>query len=331
MDEHGDVPTLAAAGVSRATAERLLRDVAPLVATTDPDSRTLSVPTFCSAIEIGGGLALIATTDGVGTKRALMSDRLGDLGRDLVANNVNDVATVGAQPLGFLDYLSCGELDPGGARAILEGIVAACREAGCVLLGGETAEHPGLQRPGELDLAGFAIGVCATRELVTGERAQAGDAIVGVAASGPHASGFSLIRHAFGRAGRAVPDGFLAPTPVYVPAVRAVLEHCDVHAMANVCDGGLTENLPRGLPDGLGAEVRPSAWPRPAWVDELAGLGCPEDELRRAVNMGIGYAFVVAPVDADRALATLAGAGHEAWVVGEVVAPGGPDRVAYAG
>lgn len=322
-------PTLEAAGVSRRTADRFLRAVAPLLEATDPDSRRLDVASFCEAIDLGGGLALVATTDGVGTKRALMGERLADLGRDLVAYNVNDVATAGVRPLAFLDYLSCGELDPGRAGAIVEGIAAACREAGCVLLGGETAEHPGIQAPGEIDLAGFAIGVGRTDELVTGAAVRAGDAIVGVASSGPHASGFSLIRHLFDRAGRRVPDSFLAPTPVYVGAVTAVMDRCDVRAMANVCDGGLTENLPRALPDPLGARVRPGAWPRPAWVDELAGLGCAEDELRRVVNMGVGYAFVVPPGDAEEAVAAVEGAGHSAWAIGEVAEDAGPERSAY--
>jgi phosphoribosylformylglycinamidine cyclo-ligase len=323
--------TLEAAGVSRRVTDRVLREVAPLLAGTDPNRRMLRVPSFCSAIDVGRGLALVTTADGVGTKRALMSHRPADLGRDLVAYNLNDVVTVGAQPLAFLDYLSFGRLDPELARGILTGVAAACRDAGCVLAGGETAEHPGVQRPGDLDLAGFAVGTCAIDELVVGDATHAGDEIVGVASSGPHASGFSLIRHLFARAARPVPPDMLAPTALYVRAVRAVLAHCSVRAMANVCDGGLTENLPRALPAGLGAAVDPGAWPRPGWVAELAGLGCSESELRRVVNVGIGYAFVVAAGEASRAIDALAACGHRAWLIGEVVASAGGDRVLYAG
>lgn len=323
-------PTLENAGVSRRTADRVLREVAPLLAGTDPGGRMLPVPSFCSAFELGRGVALVLTTDGVGTKRALMTQRPADLGRDLVAYNVNDVVTVGAEPLAVLDYLSFGRLDAALAEGILAGVAAACAETGCVLAGGETAEHPGVQRAGDFDLAAFAVGTCAVDQLITGEAARVGDEIVGVASSGPHASGFSLIRHVFTRAGRPVPADMLAPTALYVHAVRAVLERCAVHAMANICDGGLTENLPRALPAALGAAVDPAAWPRPRWVEELAALGCAEAELRRTVNVGIGYAFVVAAGDASGAIDVLARCGHRAWRIGEVVASVAADRVVYA-
>jgi phosphoribosylformylglycinamidine cyclo-ligase len=304
---------------------------APLLLATDGDRRALDVPGFCSAIALPGGLALIATTDGVGTKRSLMADRLADLGRDLVAYNVNDVATVGVQPLAVLDYISVGALDVGRAHELLAGMADACRAAGCVLLGGETAEHPALQGPSDLDLAGFAVGIAPVTELVTGATVEPGDELVGLESGGPQASGFSLIRRAFAAAGRPVPDSFLAPTRVFVRAVAALRAGCDVRAIANICDGGLTENVPRSLPQGLAAVLDPSSWPRPAWVDELAAIGCSEDELRRVVNMGIGYTFVVARGQAGDAVELLRDGGFEAWRIGTVETESGGGRARYTG
>lgn len=315
----GDVAlTLEGAGVRRAAAEQLLRSVMPLLQSTDPARRKLDIPDFCAAVRVGDQ-ALAATTDGVGTKRALMGNRMADLGRDLVAYNVNDLAAVGIKPLAFLDYLSWGRLDVERSRELFEGMAAACREAGCILLGGETAEHPGIQAPNQLDLAGFAIGVGEVSSLVTGAAAAVRDPVIGIASTGPHASGFSLIRLAFARAGREVPASMLRPTPVYVSAVRRVQEQCEVRALSHICDGGLLENASRGLPDGLGAEFQWGGWPDPAWVKELRSVGCADDDLRRAVNMGIGFTIVVAPSDERKAIAVLAEEGHEAWTIGHVV------------
>jgi phosphoribosylformylglycinamidine cyclo-ligase len=321
--------TLEAAGVSRATAACLLRQIVPLLGSTDPSGCVLSVPDFCCAIDLGDGQALVATTDGVGTKRALMGDRLEDLGRDLVAYNVNDVAALGVQPLALLNYLSFGFLDPSRARALIEGMAAACREAGCVLLGGETAEHPDIQGHDQLDLAAFAVGIATHSELITGTSVAPGDEIIGVTSTGPQASGFSLIRRAFERARQPIPDYFLVPTAVYVPAMHAMRQYCDVHAIANICDGGLTENLARSLPESLRAVINLSAWPRPAWVEELLMLGCQEEELQRVVNMGIGYVFVVPPADAESAQAVLKEAGHDAWRIGRVEIANSTEQVTY--
>jgi phosphoribosylformylglycinamidine cyclo-ligase len=329
MSASGSSLTLQGAGVSRAAAERLIAVVRPLLRSTDTEGRAIDVPGFASAVRIGD-LALVATTDGVGTKRALMSQRMSDLGRDLVAYNVNDVAVVGGRPLAFLDYLSWGRLDQHRAERLFEGMAAACIEAGCILLGGETAEHPGLQAPGDLDLAGFAVGIAPVDELVTGADAAPGDPIVGVASSGPHASGFSLIRHAFARAGRPVPETMLTPTPVYVPTIAALRERCRVRALAHVCDGGLVENVVRALPAGLGAELWPDALPRPAWFDELVGLGCAENELLATVNSGVGITVAVAPGDEATAVAAAADHGHRAHVIGRVVDVGDGPRVRYA-
>jgi phosphoribosylformylglycinamidine cyclo-ligase len=320
--------TLRGAGVSRTLAEELVDRILPAVRGTDPDRIVLDVPPFAAAVRVGD-LALVATTDGVGTKRALMRHRMAELGQDLVATNVNDVAALGVAPLLFLDYLSCGRLGLDWATELLTGMAAACRRAGCVLLGGETAEHPGIQGEDELDLAGFAVGVAPPARLVTGRRCEPGDAVVGIASAGPHASGFSLIRHAYAQAGRPVPDAVLAPTPIYSSAVTEACARFDVHALANICDGGLTENVVRGLPEHLGVRIRPAAWPRPEWVTALLGLGCAESELRASVNVGIGYVVVVGPAAAGGLLAALARRGLTAWTVGEVV-PAGGQRVRYA-
>jgi phosphoribosylformylglycinamidine cyclo-ligase len=321
--------TLAAAGVSRAAAARLLEEVGPCLDSTDPDGRVLRLPGFSAAIEVGEGLVLAATVDGVGSKRTLMRDCPAELGRDLVAYNVNDLAAVGVRPLAFLDYLSADRLDVDFARQLLEGMAAACREAGCVLLGGETAEHPGIQGPGEVDVAGFAVGLARRDELVDGMRCRAGDAIVAIASAGPHASGFSLIRHAFARVGRPVPAGFLAPTPVLSPVIEAATRAAPVTALAHICDGGLTENLTRGMPEWLGAAIRLRSWPCPSWVEELLAVGCREDDLRSTVNVGVAFALAVSPGHEGSVLGVAAAAGHAAWTIGEVVRWEGGPRVAY--
>jgi phosphoribosylformylglycinamidine cyclo-ligase len=324
-----DWPTLVGAGVSRAAAARLLEEVGPCLKSTDPEGRVLPLPGFCAAIEVGEGLVLAATVDGVGSKRALMRDRPADLGRDLVAYNVNDLAAIGVRPLAFLDYLSVGRLDVGFAAPLLDGMAAACRAAGCVLLGGETAEHPGIQGPEEVDLAGFAVGLARREELVDGSRCRAGDVIVAIASAGPHASGFSLVRQAFARAGRSVPAGFLAPTPVLSPLIAAARRAAPVTALAHVCDGGLTENLTRGMPERLGAVIRLGSWPRPGWVEELLAIGCREDHLRATVNVGVAFALAVRPGHEAQVLCAAAAAGHSAWTIGEVVSREGGPHVAY--
>jgi phosphoribosylformylglycinamidine cyclo-ligase len=323
--------TLHNAGVSRPLADELIARVLPRMRTTDRDRRLIPVPGFAGALALEhGGDALVLTTDGVGTKRVLMLERMRDLGRDLVATNVNDVTALGARPLAFLDYLSCGRLELSWAVELLEGVADACLDAGCVLVGGETAEHPGVQRPDDLDLAGFAVGICPRDRLVTGAGVRAGDVVIGLASSGPHASGFSLIRHVFDRSGRPVPASFLEPTVLYGAAVAALRDTVEVLAIANICDGGLTENVPRAFSGALGAVVDPGAWPVPGWVRELVAMGCEPAELRRSVNVGIGYTVVVRRGQAGAALGAVRSAGYTAWEIGEVISaePAG-ERVRY--
>lgn len=275
---------------------------------------------------------LVAGTDGVGTKLmlALAADRLDDLGRDLVAMCANDVAVTGAEPLFFLDYYATGHLDVARGERLVAGIAAGCREAGCALVGGETAELPGLYAGKDFDLAGFCVGVVERDAILTGAAVAAGDAVLGIASNGPHATGYSLIRRVLEASGadlaepldgRPLGDRLLAPTTIYVRAIRSLLEAVPVHALAHITGGGLVGNLPRVLPAGLGAVLDPDAWPHPtifAWLAEKGRIK--EAEMFRVFNMGVGLAAVL-PADAlAPAQEALAGLGLEAWPIGRIEA-----------
>ena len=273
---------------------------------------------------------LVAGTDGVGTK-LLLAGELGEhdgIGIDLVAMCVNDVLVTGAEPLFFLDYFATSHLDVDHAAAVVRGIAAGCRTAGCALIGGETAEMPGLYARGDYDLAGFCVG-CVERSAMLGpERVNAGDAIIGIASSGPHANGYSLIRRVLADSGAdtAAPCGettlgaaLMAPTRIYVDAVRALLAQTTVHSLAHITGGGLRDNLPRALPAGTRARLDAGRWPRPAVFDWLAQAGgIAEPEMLRTFNCGIGMAAIV-PLDAaEAALTALAGCGETAHLIGRV-------------
>jgi phosphoribosylformylglycinamidine cyclo-ligase len=245
---------------------------------------------------------LAASTDGVGTKLVLArrAGRLRDAGRDLAAHCVNDVLTTGAEPLFLLDYVAADRLDLADVAELVDGAASVCREAGCALLGGESAEMPGVYREGQIDFAGTCVGLVSRDAVIDGTRVEDGDVVLGLPSSGLHANGFSLVR-------RLVADGdfdadlLLAPTRLYLDDVRRLRAGCDVRALAHVTGGGIAGNLARVLPDGLGARVDPASWERPAvyrWLDEL---GVPENEQRRVFNLGIGYCAVVPAGDAARA------------------------------
>ncbi len=277
---------------------------------------------FAAAQALPPGLRdplLVSATDGVGTKLLLARqlDRLDGLGQDLVAMCVNDLVCSGAQPLGFLDYLAVGALDPGEAAGLVRGVAEACRRCGCALVGGETAELPGLYAPGHFDLAGFAYGVV-ERELAWGPaRVRTGDLVVGVASSGLHANGFSLVRALVDEG--ALPadaDLLLAPTRLYAPEVARVrTEGVEVHAVAHITGGGLPENLPRALPAGLRAALDPAAWSIGAAAEAVLATGrvAPE-EAWSTFNMGLGLCLVCP----ERSAARVAAAVSEAAVVGFV-------------
>ena len=281
---------------------------------------------FAGLVSAGGyrDPVLVAGTDGVGTKLMLQREagRLRDSGIDLVAMCVNDVLTCGADPVLFLDYIAVGRLDPERVADVVEGVADGCRQAGCALLGGETAELPDMYGRDDLDLAGFALGIVERDGIVDAARVAAGDAVIGLASSGAHANGFTLVRRLLERAGAVpgdAPGDLLAPTRIYAARRGALRDACDVRAMAHITGGGLPGNLPRVLPDGLGARVDESLWPQPAVLGWLAELGVERDEMRRVFNGGLGYVAIVPATDTAAAIAACAGAGCEAWLAGEVV------------
>ncbi len=284
---------------------------------------------------------LVASTDGVGTKLvvAQATGRYDTVGVDLVAMCVDDLVCVGAEPLFMLDYIATGKVDPDHVATVVAGVHEGCRQAGCALIGGETAEHAGVMAVDELDLAGFAVGVVQQGTQLGPERVRAGDAIVGLASPGLRSNGYTLARHvlleragldlgdpAWQGADHSVADELLRPSVIYTPAVlatRAALGAA-LHACAHITGGGIVGNLPRALPDELGARLDRSSWEEPRVFAEIQRLGAVDsDEMDRVFNRGIGMALVVDPAAADAALAALAEAGREAKVIGEVTA-GGP-------
>jgi phosphoribosylformylglycinamidine cyclo-ligase len=322
------------AGVSLGAAEDVVARIAAAVESTRTRDVLSSLGGFSGLYTPSAGdPAIAAGCDGVGTKILLgaAAGRLHGLGVDLVAMSVNDVITTGARPAFFLDVITCGRLDPERIGELVEGIADGCRQAGCALLGGETAEHPDMMEPDEFDMAGFAVAVGERRDLVGGARVKAGDAVIGLPSSGPHANGFSLIRRLVERAavsltdtpaelgGASVADALLEPTRIYARAVALVTATLDVHAMAHITGGGIPGNLARPLPDGLGAEIDLGSWDRPPVFGWLASLGVEEEEMRRVFNLGLGYAVVVADDATDLALATLEKAGEQPWIAGRVV------------
>lgn len=324
------------AGVDIDAADALVEDIKQLAATTQRPEVLGGVGGFGALMRLPSGYrdpVLISGTDGVGTKLRLGIDegRVRGLGIDLVAMCVNDILCCGAEPLFFLDYYATGKLDRATAAEVVGGIADGCRQAGCALIGGETAEMPGMYGSGDFDLAGFAVGVAEADAIVDGRRhVHPGDVLVGLASSGLHSNGFSLARAVVARQGagmdhdvdgRPLGDLLLAPTRIYAPAVKALLGRLPVHAMAHITGGGLTENLPRVLPEGCGAEVDPHAWPRPAIFDWLAGSGpVTPEEMLRTFNCGIGFVFVLPAASRDAALQRLRDAGETPCVIGQVVA-----------
>jgi phosphoribosylformylglycinamidine cyclo-ligase len=278
---------------------------------------------------------LVSGADGVGTKLrvAQMLDRHDTVGIDLVAMCANDVLTSGAEPLFFLDYIATGRVDAGRIETIVSGIAEGCRQAGCALLGGETAEHPDVMDPDDYDLSGFCVGVVDRERIVDGTGLEAGDVVLGLGSSGLHSNGYSLVRRVLveGRerelemphtelGGARLGDALLEPTRIYARSVQRVLEELNVRSMAHVTGGGMTENLARCVPAGLAVRVRKGSWPEPGIfgvVAREAGLG--EDEMYRTFNMGIGFALVLGPDDAPPAAVLLREAGESVTEIGEIV------------
>ena len=293
--------TYSEAGVSLAKAVDVVERLRDAVASTNLAGRARGYGAFAGLYELDGSRLLAATTDGVGSKLVLArrAGRLRWAGADLAAHCVNDVMTTGAEPLFLLDYVAAAELDLDEVAELVGGAADVCREAGCVLLGGETAELPGVYRAGELDFAGTCVGIVSRADVVDGSRVRAGDAVLGLASSGLHTNGFSLVRALVGDDGFD-PDLLLAPHRLYAHELRELRDAADVRALAHVTGGGIAGNLARVLPAGLGALIDTRSWDRPpvfAWLDER---GVPEEEQRRVFNLGIGYCAVVPPADANR-------------------------------
>jgi phosphoribosylformylglycinamidine cyclo-ligase len=291
-----DDQTYAAAGVSLATAEAVVDRLRAAVDSTRTPAVAGSFGAFAGLYAIDERRLLAASTDSVGSKLVL-GRRAGKLrwcGADLAAHGINDVLTTGAEPLFFLDYVAASSIDTEQVAELVEGAAEVCRAAGCAILGGETAELPGIYREEELDFCGTVVGVVDRDDLIDGARARHGDLVVGLPSAGIHANGFSLVRRIVGD------DPFdaellLPPTRCYLDDVRSLRSRAEVHAMAHVTGGGIAGNLARVLPDGVGAVIDPASWRRPAVFGWLAEQGVPEDELRRVFNIGIGFCAVVPP------------------------------------
>ena len=273
---------------------------------------------------------LVSGTDGVGTKlRLAMQLGIHDtIGIDLVAMCVNDLVVAGAEPLFFLDYYATGKLDVSTATQVVSGIGAGCEQAGCALVGGETAEMPGMYEGEDYDLAGFCVGVVEEDSIIDGSRVQPGDALIGLASSGAHSNGYSLIRKILEVSGadtsaaldgRTLGEALLAPTRIYVKPLLALMKHCDVRALAHITGGGLLENIPRVLPEGCRATLDTTSWEEPELFRWLARAGNVErQEMYRTFNCGIGMVVCVPQADCDRAIAFLQEQGETAWRLGKV-------------
>jgi phosphoribosylformylglycinamidine cyclo-ligase len=333
------------AGVDIEAGDEAVRRIGPLARSTFRSEVLGGIGAFAGFVSLPAGYrqpVLVSSADGVGTKLkvAFLADRHDTVGLDLVAMGVNDVLVHGAEPLYFLDYIGTARLDPSRVEAIVRGIARGCREAGCALVGGETAELPDLYAPGEYDLAGFAVGVVERGRIVDGSAVRPGDVVVGLASSGLHANGFSLARRIvfdvmalkidspFPGTGRSVADELLEPTLIYAKPVLGLLARADVRvsAMAHITGGGITGNLPRVLPEGCRAVLRPGAWPVPPVFGVLQEAGKVGDaEMFRTFNMGVGYVIVARPAAAGdaagllRAMAEALGPGVRLHRLGEIV------------
>jgi phosphoribosylformylglycinamidine cyclo-ligase len=333
----GESYTYAKAGVSIAAGNALVRAIAPLAKTTARPGADAALGGFGGFFDLKAAgykdPLLVAANDGVGTKLklAIDHDRHDGVGIDLVAMCVNDLIVQGAEPLFFLDYFATGKLESGIAERVIASIAVGCREAGCALIGGETAEMPGMYAQGDYDLAGFCVGAVERGEALTGALVAAGDVILGLASSGVHSNGFSLVRRLAADKGWKLerpalfdPDvllveALLAPTRIYVKALLPMIRSGRVHALAHITGGGLLENIPRVLPDGLHASLDAAAWPQPRLMAFLQGQGRIEpEEMARTFNCGIGMVLFVAEADVESVSDDLREAGETVFSIGRV-------------
>lgn len=283
---------------------------------------------------------LVSGTDGVGTKLRLAMDlkRHDTIGIDLVAMCVNDLVVQGAEPLFFLDYYATGKLDVDTAASVITGIAEGCKQSGCALVGGETAEMPGMYHGEDYDVAGFCVGVVEKSEIIDGSKVAAGDVLIALGASGPHSNGYSLVRkilevsHAdpltVELEGKSLADHLLAPTKIYVKSVLKLIEEHDIHAIAHLTGGGFWENIPRVLPEGTQAIIDESSWQWPAvfsWLQQTGNVS--RHEMYRTFNCGVGMIIALPAVEADAAIALMNANGEKAWKIGTIAASTGEERV----
>jgi len=315
------------AGVDIEAGDAFVDSLGPIVARTRRDEVLSGIGGFGGLFQVPAGYSdpvLVAGTDGVGTKLkvAFRANRHHTVGIDLVAMCVNDIVCAGAEPLFFLDYFGTGHLDGGQGRAVVEGIVEGCVQAGCTLLGGETAELPGFYSRGEYDLAGFAVGVVERSEILDSAAVAPGDVLIGMASSGLHSNGYSLARKVLleGPDSEQWLDPLLTPTRIYVKAVLAAIQAGGVRVAAHITGGGIGGNLVRVLPEGVSAIVDASTWERLPIFDAIqTGGDVAEDEMRRAFNLGLGMILVVAPEAAEGVMEAVRSSGEEPMQVGRIV------------
>ncbi|WP_338115873.1 phosphoribosylformylglycinamidine cyclo-ligase [Thiocystis violacea] len=336
-----------AAGVDIDAGARLVERIKPLAAATRRPGVMDSLGGFGALFELPlerfRQPVLVSGTDGVGTKLKLAIElgRHDTIGIDLVAMCANDILVSGAEPLFFLDYYATGRLDVEVAASVIAGIARGCELAECALTGGETAEMPGLYGEGDYDLAGFCVGIAEKSELILPDRVAPGDLLLGLASSGPHSNGYSLIRKVLEVSGAdlsqaldgaTLGDALLAPTRIYVRSILPLTRSLRVHALAHITGGGLTENLPRVLPRGTRALVDLDSWSRPPvfdWLQSQGGIS--RSEMLRTFNCGVGMVVCVAPQDAETALNRLREGGEDAWVLGRIESSEAEPEVVYSG
>jgi phosphoribosylformylglycinamidine cyclo-ligase len=333
------------AGVDIDAGDALVERIKPFAARTMRPEVLGGIGGFGALVEVSKKYknpVMVSGTDGVGTKLklAFRMKKHDTIGIDLVAMSVNDILVSGAEPIFFLDYFACSQLDVGVAADVVKGVARGCELANCSLIGGETAEMPGMYDPNEYDLAGFAVGLVEKSKIIDGKSIRAGDAIIGLASSGPHSNGYSLVRKVVAVSGsdlfetfdakRTLGQALLEPTRIYVKPVLAVMQKVAIKGLAHITGGGLTENVPRVLQLDVAAHLEVSRWPRPAIFDWLQKKGrIAEAEMHRTFNCGIGMVVMVAAADARATIDAFAAEGVESYEIGSIVerAAGAPQAV----
>jgi phosphoribosylformylglycinamidine cyclo-ligase len=335
MASNGASLTYRDAGVDIDAGDDLVERIKPLAAKTMRPEVLGGIGGFAALVEVSKKYknpVMVSGTDGVGTKLklAFRLKKHDTIGIDLVAMSVNDILVCGAEPIFFLDYFACGKLDVGVASDVVKGIAEGCEQAGAALIGGETAEMPGMYDPNEYDLAGFAVGLVEKSKIIDGKKIVPGDVVIGLASSGPHSNGYSLIRKVVATSGsdlyesfgekRTLGEALLEPTRIYVKPVLATMAKIAVKGIAHITGGGLVENIPRVLPESMQARLEESRWPRLAIFDWLQRYGhIDRAEMHRTFNCGVGMVLIVSRKDMEATIGILKDNGVEAWEIGAIV------------